>query len=188
MTVTVVVMGPSGVGKSVVAAQLVAHTGWAFVEGDELHSAANRAKMAAGHPLDDTDRWPWLQRIADWIGQQEAAGTSAVVTCSALRHAYRELLADGHPSVWFAHLVAPPATISTRIGHRTGHYMPAALLQSQLDTARTARARGTRRRGGRRGRARADRRADRGDAPRRRTVGPGTDGSGGSGRGPRRPW
>lgn len=134
MTVTVVVMGPSGVGKSAVAGALVARTGWAFAEGDDLHSEANRAKMAAGHPLTDDDRWPWLRRIADWIGEQESAGRSAVVTCSALRHAYRELLSMGHPSVWFAHLTAPTTEIARRIEGRRGHYMPPALLQSQLAT------------------------------------------------------
>lgn len=134
MTVTVVVMGPSGVGKSAVAGELVARTGWTFAEGDDLHSEANRAKMAAGHPLTDDDRWPWLRRIAKWIGEQEAAGRDAVVTCSALRHAYRELLSTGHPSVWFAHLTAPTAEITRRIGGRRDHYMPPALLQSQLDT------------------------------------------------------
>ncbi|MFC4950825.1 gluconokinase [Pseudonocardia sp. GCM10023141] len=134
MTVTVVVMGPSGVGKSVVAAELITRTGWAFVEGDDLHTDANRAKMAAGHPLTDDDRWPWLRRIAEWIGVQEAAGLSAVVTCSALRHVYRELLCTDHPTVWFAHLTAPTEEIADRIGHRHGHYMPAALLDSQLAT------------------------------------------------------
>lgn len=133
MTVTVVVMGPSGVGKSAVAGELVARTGWTFAEGDELHSEANRAKMAAGQPLTDDDRWPWLRRIAEWIGEQETAGRDAVVTCSALRHAYRRLLSTGHPSVWFAHLTAPTAEITRRIGGRRGHYMPPALLQSQLD-------------------------------------------------------
>jgi gluconokinase len=81
MTVTLVVMGVSGVGKSSVAAELVRRTGWVFVEGDNLHPESNRAKMAAGIPLDDDDRWPWLRRVAAWIGEQEAADRSAVVTC-----------------------------------------------------------------------------------------------------------
>ncbi|WP_232663586.1 gluconokinase [Pseudonocardia sp. TRM90224] len=132
MTVTLVVMGVSGVGKSAVAAEIVATTGWIFAEGDDMHPEANRRKMAAGTPLDDTDRWPWLRTIAAWIGEQESAGRSAVVTCSALRHAYREVLRDGHPSVRFVHLVAPDSLIADRIGNRTGHYMPASLLQSQL--------------------------------------------------------
>ncbi|GAA3235254.1 gluconokinase [Pseudonocardia petroleophila] len=131
---TLVVMGVSGVGKTSVAAELVRRTGWAFVEGDDLHPEANRAKMAAGHPLDDDDRWPWLRRIAAWIGEREAAGTGAVVTCSALRRTYRDLLRDGHPSVHFVHLLAPETLISERLTARRGHYMPASLLGSQLAT------------------------------------------------------
>lgn len=131
---TVVVMGVSGVGKTSVAAELVRRTGWAFVEGDDLHPEANRAKMAAGHPLDDDDRWPWLRRIAAWIGERETAGTGAVLTCSALKRSYRDLLRDGHPSVRFVHLLAPEPLISERLTARRGHYMPASLLGSQLAT------------------------------------------------------
>jgi gluconokinase len=134
MTLTLVVMGVSGVGKTSVAAELVARTGWAFVEGDDLHTEANRAKMAAGTPLDDDDRWPWLRRIAAWIGEQEAADRGAVLTCSALKRSYRDLLRDGHPSVRFVHLLAPRALIQTRVDARQGHYMPPSLLESQLDT------------------------------------------------------
>jgi gluconokinase len=126
MTRTLVVMGVSGVGKTSVADAIVTHTGWAFVEGDDLHPEANRAKMAAGTPLDDDDRWPWLRRIAAWIGEQEAAGRDAVLTCSALKRSYRDLLRDGHPSVRFVHLRAPR--------DRRGHYMPPSLLGSQLAT------------------------------------------------------
>jgi gluconokinase len=124
---TLVVMGVSGVGKSSVAAELVDATGWVFAEGDDFHTQANRDKMAAGHPLDDDDRWPWLRRIADWIGEQEAAGRDAVVTCSALKRSYRDLLRDGHPSVRFVHLLAPPALLQTRVDNRRGHFMPPAL-------------------------------------------------------------
>jgi gluconokinase len=134
MTRTLVVMGVSGVGKTSVAAELVERTGWAFVEGDDLHPEANRAKMAAGTPLDDDDRWPWLRRIAAWIGEQEAAGRDAVLTCSALKRSYRDLLRDGHPSVRFVHLLAPPELIKNRVDARRGHYMPPSLLASQLDT------------------------------------------------------
>lgn len=133
-TVTLIVMGVSGVGKSSVAAELVARTGARFVEGDELHPERNRTKMGAGRPLDDDDRWPWLRRIAAWIGEREAAGEDAVVTCSALRRAYRELLRAGHPSVRFVHLVAPAAVLADRLAARRGHYMPASLLDSQLAT------------------------------------------------------
>jgi gluconokinase len=131
-TTTVVVMGVSGSGKSTVAAELVARLGWDFAEGDEFHPAENVAKMHAGHPLDDGDRWPWLRRLAAWIGEHEAAGRSAVVTCSALKRSYRDLLRDGHPSVWFAHVAADPELIRNRVEHRSGHFMPASLLASQL--------------------------------------------------------
>ena len=131
---SLVVMGVSGVGKTSVAHALVARTGWTFQEGDDLHPAANRAKMAAGHPLDDDDRRPWLYRVAHWIGVQEAAGKGAVVTCSALRRAYRDILDEGHPSVRFVHLVASDDVLTDRVTHRHGHFMPPSLLRSQLDT------------------------------------------------------
>lgn len=129
---TLVVMGPSGAGKTSVAQALAAATGWPLQEGDELHSEANRAKMAAGHPLDDADRLPWLQRVAAWIGAREAAGTGAVITCSALKRTYRDLLRDGHPSVRFVALLVPRETIAARLAARRGHFMPASLLDSQL--------------------------------------------------------
>jgi gluconokinase len=129
-----VVMGVSGVGKTSVARALVARTGWVFQEGDDLHPEANRAKMAAGHPLDDDDRWPWLRRIADWIGDREAAGEGAVVTCSALKRSYRDLLRDGHPAVRFVHLLADEDVLESRVSHRHHAYMPGSLLRSQLDT------------------------------------------------------
>ena len=133
-TKTLVVMGVSGIGKTTVAAKLVARTGWTFVEGDDLHPEANRPAMAAGHPLEDAQRWPWLRRVAAWIGEQEEAGRNAVVTCSALKRSYRDLLRDGHPSVTFVHLLAPPGLIDARITARRGHFMPASLLASQLAT------------------------------------------------------
>jgi gluconokinase len=133
-TTTLVVMGVSGVGKSTVADELVRRTGWVFAEGDDLHPEENRRKMAAGHPLTDEDRWPWLRRVAEWIGEQEAAGRDAVVTCSALRRRYRDVLVDGHPSVRFVQLEASSDALTYRLAARRDHYMPASLLQSQLDT------------------------------------------------------
>ena len=133
-TTTIVVMGVSGSGKSTVAAGLVDRLGWEFAEGDDFHPAENVAKMRAGIPLDDEDRWPWLRRLAAWIGEHERAGRSVVVTCSALKRSYRDLLREGHPSVWFAHVTADAALLQERVAHRTGHYMPASLLDSQLAT------------------------------------------------------
>jgi gluconokinase len=133
-TTSVVVMGVSGSGKSTVAEVLVERLGWEFAEGDDLHPPANVEKMRAGHPLDDDDRRPWLRALAAWIGERERAGRPVVVTCSALKRSYRDLLRDGHPSVWFAHVTADPEVLRQRIGHRTGHYMPASLLDSQLAT------------------------------------------------------
>jgi gluconokinase len=133
-TLTVVMMGVSGTGKTTVGTVLATREGWAFAEGDQFHPEANVAKMSHGVPLDDDDRWPWLQAIADWIGAREAAGESAVVACSALKRSYRDLLCAGHPSVWFAHLTAPEAELDRRLRHRPGHYMPASLLPSQLAT------------------------------------------------------
>jgi gluconokinase len=133
-TTTIVVMGVSGSGKSTVAATLVDRLGWEFAEGDDFHPAANVEKMRAGIALDDDDRWPWLRSLAAWIGEHEKAGRNVVVTCSALKRSYRNLLCDGHPSVWYAHVTADAELIRERIEHRTGHYMPASLLDSQLST------------------------------------------------------
>ncbi len=133
-TTTVVVMGVSGSGKTSVAQVLAHRLGWEFAEGDEFHPEANVRKMRAGHALDDEDRRPWLAALADWVGEQERQGRDAVVTCSALRRSYRDLLAKGHPSVWFAHLAAHPDVLLDRLVRRTGHYMPPSLLESQLAT------------------------------------------------------
>jgi gluconokinase len=129
---TVVVMGVSGSGKSTVAALLVERLGCDFAEGDEFHPAANVEKMRSGTPLTDEDRWPWLRRLADWIGEHEQAGRCTVVTCSALKRSYRDLLREGHLSVWFAHVIADAALIRERLEYRSGHYMPSSLLDSQL--------------------------------------------------------
>jgi gluconokinase len=132
-TTSIVVMGVSGSGNSTIAAGLVERLGWDFAEGDEFHPAANVAKMHSGHPLTDEDRWPWLRSLAAWIGEHEAAGKNAVVTCSALKRRYRDVLREGHPSVWFAHVRAAPELIQQRVEARRGHYMPPSLLGSQLD-------------------------------------------------------
>jgi gluconokinase len=108
--------------------------GWEFAEGDAFHSEANVAKMREGQPLTDDDRWPWLEAIGSWISGKEAAGESAVVTCSALRRAYRDLLRRDRPHVRFLHVTAPAELIRDRMEHRADHYMPASLLPSQIAT------------------------------------------------------
>ena len=133
-TTTIVVMGVSGSGKTSVAQEITRQLGWAYIEGDDLHPEANVAKMASGHPLDDEDRWPWLRRVAEVIGEHEAAGTSLVITCSALKRVYRDLLRDGHPSVWFAHVHVDREVLAQRLSARQGHFMPPSLLDSQLAT------------------------------------------------------
>lgn len=115
-----------------VAQALAESTGATLAEGDDFHPAANVAKMASGRPLDDEDRWPWLRAIADWIDEQEQAGHSCVVTCSALKRSYRDLLREGNPSVRFCQLDADTAILLARVEGRRGHYMPPSLLHSQL--------------------------------------------------------
>ena len=127
-------MGVSGVGKTTVAKGLSTELGWIYAEGDAFHSEANVDKMAAGVPLNDDDRWPWLRSIGEWMSGEIAAGRSAVVTCSALRRVYRALLREGRPEVVFCHLVAAPDLIGQRMELRADHYMPASLLPSQLAT------------------------------------------------------
>ena len=130
----VVVMGVSGSGKSTVAKGISTVTGWEFAEGDAFHSDANVAKMKAGEQLTDEDRWPWLEAIGDWISSKEQLGESAVITCSALRRAYRDVLSHDRPHVRFLHVTAPSELIRDRMEHRPDHYMPASLLPSQLAT------------------------------------------------------
>jgi gluconokinase len=133
-TTSIVVMGVTGSGKTSAARELTGQLGWEYIDGDDLHPEANVAKMAGGTPLDDEDRWPWLRRIAEVIGEHEAAGISLVITCSALKRSYRDLLRDGHPSVWFAHVDVTREVLAERLAARQGHFMPPSLLDSQLAT------------------------------------------------------
>ena len=128
---TIIVMGVAGSGKSTVAEMLAERLGWQMAEGDNFHSPQNRAKMAAGTPLTDEDRKPWLESIRDWIDQTPQ---NAVVTCSALRRSYRDILRSARGRVRFLHLHGSPAVLGSRISGRTGHFMPPALLISQLET------------------------------------------------------
>lgn len=127
-----VFMGPSGTGKSTVAAMFAGRLGWAFQEGDDLHPEANVEKMAAGHALDDDDRAPWLDRVAAWIDDGIAAGRPGVITCSALRRRYRDVLR--RPGVIFVLLDGDAETVRARLTRRQGHFMPPALLDSQFAT------------------------------------------------------
>jgi gluconokinase len=133
-TVTIVLMGVSGSGKSTVMTRLRERLHWPSAEADEFHPAANVAKMSSGQPLSDDDRWPWLHALAAWIGAREAARENCLVTCSALKRSYRDILREGHPSVRFVHLVAPADVLQRRIAQRRGHYMPPSLLGSQFET------------------------------------------------------
>jgi gluconokinase len=130
----IVVMGVSGSGKTTVAERLAARLGCPYEEGDDHHPAANVEKMKAGIPLDDEDRRPWLEELARWIGEREAATQNSVLTCSALKRSYRDLLRAGNESVWFAHVEVPQDVLAQRLEARQGHYMPASLLTSQLTT------------------------------------------------------
>ena len=132
--VVLVLMGVSGCGKTTVAELLADQLGWAFQEGDALHPQSNVEKMAAGHPLTDEDRWPWLDLVAGWIDRQLDAGQNGVVTCSALRRVYREKLNRRGSGVLFVYLAGSFAMIAARLAGRHGHYMPTGLLQSQFST------------------------------------------------------
>lgn len=129
-----IVMGVSGSGKSTIAAALAARLQWTFEDGDRFHPASNVEKMRAGHPLSDEDRWPWLEAIADEIGRVCKAGGHVVIACSALKHAYRDVLLRGRDDVRFVFLNGDQALIAERLARRKGHFMPPGLLDSQFKT------------------------------------------------------
>ncbi|WIB79268.1 gluconokinase [Curtobacterium sp. MCPF17_002] len=125
-------MGVSGSGKSTVAAMVAEQLGWDFAEGDAMHPQVNVDKMHAGTPLTDEDRWPWLDVIAAWIRDHLDGGTPGVVTCSALKRSYRDVLRA--PGVVFVHVAGDGTLIEDRMTQRSGHFMPTSLLASQLAT------------------------------------------------------
>lgn len=134
LPVHVVVMGVSSTGKSLVGGRLAESLGAQFVEGDELHPQSNIDKMAEGTPLTDEDRWPWLEAIAERTQEVAAGGDSTVVTCSALKRAYRDVLRSATDDIFFVHLHGTFNLLAQRMREREGHFMPPALLQSQFET------------------------------------------------------
>jgi carbohydrate kinase (thermoresistant glucokinase family) len=125
-------MGVSGCGKTTVAAILAGRLGWPFEEGDALHPQANIEKMAAGHPLTDADRWPWLAKVADWIQERLDAGENGLITCSALKRPYRDLINRRGSGLIFVFLAGSKETIAARLAARPGHFMRPSMLDSQF--------------------------------------------------------
>lgn len=130
----VIVMGVSGSGKSYLAEHLAQVTHWPFAEGDDFHSESNKAKMAARIPLTDEDRAPWLAALHAQLLEWHEHQSPGIMTCSALKVTYRQTLATGIPELRFVWLDPSRAILEQRVAHRPGHYMPAALLDSQLAT------------------------------------------------------
>lgn len=128
----VALMGVSGSGKTTVGRILAARLGVPFAEADDFHPPENVAKMAAGIPLDDADRLPWLEAIGRWLDDRGAGG--GLVTCSALRRTYRDLLRSHAPQLCFLHLDGPAELLARRLARRRGHFMPVSLFRSQLET------------------------------------------------------
>jgi len=129
-----IVMGVSGSGKSTIADSLAERLGWRCEDGDKFHPPGNVAKMSAGHPLTDEDRWPWLRAIADEIDRACRAGQRAVIACSALKRVYRDILVHGRDDVRIVFLEGTQDLIARRLAARKGHFMPPGLLTSQFRT------------------------------------------------------
>ena len=127
----IVAMGVSGSGKSTVGALLAERLGVTFLDADDLHPLTNLDKMSAGVPLTDDDRWPWLARVGEAMA--EASGTGIVVACSALKRSYRDAIRAEAPAAYFVHLDGSREVLADRLGSREGHFMPATLLDSQLE-------------------------------------------------------
>ncbi|TDD77980.1 gluconokinase [Actinomadura darangshiensis] len=128
----IVIAGVSGSGKSTIGELLAEHLGWDYAEADAFHSQANIDKMASGHPLTDADRLPWLQAIAAWIDERLAADRPGIVSCSALKRGYRDLLAGGRPAVAMVLLDGDRDLIAARMKARKGHFFKATLLDTQF--------------------------------------------------------
>lgn len=129
-----IVMGVSGSGKSTIAEALGQRLGWRFEDGDGFHPPSNVEKMRAGHPLTDEDRWPWLNAIADEIARVCERREHVIIACSALKHAYRDVLLRGRDDVRFVFLKGTKELIAERLAQRKGHFMPPGLLASQFET------------------------------------------------------
>jgi gluconokinase len=127
-----IVAGVSGSGKTTVGAMLAGRLGWRFADADEFHPAANIEKMRAGTPLTDDDRWPWLRAIGAWMDERIARGESAVITCSALKRSYRDMLLGGRPQVRMVFLAADRQVLARRLAARHGHFFPQQLLGTQF--------------------------------------------------------
>lgn len=129
-----IIMGVQGTGKSTVGKALADRLGLTFIDGDDLHPAANKAKMASGIPLTDEDRAPWLDAIGETIARERARGVTCAIVCSALKRRYRDQLRSFAPDLQFVHLAGSQELIAGRIAHRHHEYMPASLLDSQFAT------------------------------------------------------
>jgi gluconokinase len=127
-------MGVSGAGKSTIGDKLAERLRWKYEDGDRFHPASNVAKMSAGQPLTDEDRWPWLRAIADEIERICKAGEHVVIASSALKRPYRDILVHGRPDVRIIYLKGPQELIASRLALRENHFMPPGLLESQFRT------------------------------------------------------
>lgn len=126
-------MGVAGSGKSTAALAVQKHLGWDFAEGDDFHPPENVAKMSSGRPLTDDDRWGWLDSLAAWTKERDDAGIPTLMSCSALRRSYRDVLRRGGRDTFFVHMVGDKGLLLLRMSTRE-HFMPPTLLESQLDT------------------------------------------------------
>jgi gluconokinase len=132
--VVLIIMGVSGSGKSTIAELLAPKLGWDYRDGDDFHPQSNVDKMHSGIPLTDDDRWPWLKAIAAWVDEKRQAGENAIITCSALKKSYRDILIGPRKDVGLIYLKGDEELIAQRLSKRHGHFMPKDLLRSQFQT------------------------------------------------------